>query len=186
MQVNTSSLNTNLIKLNKHLNDYYNVYLNFYNELKNSHEYANANKTNSFYINAENEKSMNYQFYQELIEIQKIYNYIYDNYSEIGNKIEFDLTKKALIMSTIKNIKTKINSLKRNNKSIDTTYCSQIIPILDSNEVCINNIYNIITEIETNYNKLFNKIDGIENVVRNRISNTDITIIKETDIHPYI
>ena len=98
MQVNVSNLKVNLDKLDKTINDYQLTYLNLYNEINNSKQYGNSYKFRLFYNACDKERIYTSDFYNEINELKKIYQFIYQSYNSIGKLI---ITKYTASFSSI-------------------------------------------------------------------------------------
>lgn len=186
MQVNVSSLKNELDKLNSNLDNYNDIYLNLYNELKNSHVNANSYKTTLFYDSVNNEKLLTQIFYDELVSLKKIYDYIYNNYKEIGKVIKFDLDKQSEIFNKLSQIKIKLDNLNRKNSSVQVSTCPKISNLISGN---MNNIYSIkknIITLEKEYKIIFKKIEYTERTIENTVNRFNISFAKETDIKEFI
>lgn len=186
MQVNVSSLKTNLDKLNSLADKYNLTYLNLYNELNNSKSYANSYKFRLFYNSVDKEKIATIDFYHEILALKKIYSFIFDNYSDIGQLIQFDLDKKDYLYSCFKDIKSKISVIRSKLNSINTSKFYEVSNYVKYAKGLLTAIQNNINIIEKKYRDTINKIDSIERKVSSSLNNLDISIIKESDIERFI
>lgn len=184
MQVNVSLLKDNVNKLNAEIGKYENTYLRMYNELNFSHSYANSNKFTKFYNAVNQEKNKVNIFIQDLYELKSIYDYIYSNYSKIGNRIVFNLDNAQRVFSQISAIKSKIASIRRRVYSLSSY--PEVRGITNDINYKLNIIENSIRTIENDYRRTVSKINDVERNTSNMIRRFDINIETETDIKPFI
>ena len=186
MQVNVSSLKDNIDKLAVELNNYEDTQLNYYNELSNSNSYANSNKFRKFYTNVSKEKIAVDNFYNELMELKSIYDYVYLSYKDIGNNIDFNIDNTHNFYSTIRRIRYKISDTKRKIDYINIYSYPEVSNDIYEIRRKLNNMNNIVNSIENKYNRLINRISDIERTTRNRLNRLDFSTIQESDINKFI
>ena len=185
-EVNTLILNSNLRTLDKSLDDYNLIYLNFYNEIKLSHLDANSNRFTKFYNATDEEKITTRNFYLELVKFKKIYEYIYNNYQTIGEIIKFDLDGAESALNSFEQLKSKAKSLKASNSNIQSSLCPGISGLISSNNNLLSSMVETLETLYKEYDKIFRKIDEIEKSVKSQAGGLHIQPIKETDIKEFI
>lgn len=186
MQVNVSNLKVNLDKFDKAISDYELTYLNIYNELNNSRQYANSNKFTKFYNACDKEKLSTSNFYEEILGLKRIYQFVYQSYQSIGKLIIFDLDNSDTLYREISDIKNKLNDIKRKLYNINTSRFPEVSSSVNNSLRYISNILNDINSIELTYKNTQNKIIETEKRVTSKINNLNIDVITETDIKDFI
>lgn len=186
MYINTKLLSKNLDMLNADINQYSNTFNNYYHEMKNAENYANTNVTRSFFNKTKEENTSNRTFYDELLNLKKIYTYARNQYNNLGNSINFDLPKKENISQNAQSVKASLANIKRRLYSIDTYKCPELSYYVNNAITYINNAIEDVNNFENENKNKLNFIDNTERRISDMLKDLTITKITETDITPFM
>ena len=186
MLVNVKKLRDNLDRFSTVTNEYYYNYTNLYNEINNSKSYYNSAKATNFYNACDLEKVSNDDLYNDIDSLKKVYKYICEHYSGIGNTIEFELGNSTALFNQIKEINNKINTIRRSLNEIDTSMAREIYYAILEIDNRLNSMQKNLQELERGNKNTINKINDIEKNVKNKLSKIDVGYINETDIRPFM
>ncbi len=157
---------------------------NFYNELKDTSSYWIDNQSGEYYDNLSFEKNDVNELIENLKEIMSIYNFIYQNYEKIGEKISYNSEHKDDVIASFNKIIDELSvALKKyTNLNINTTEKNNILKQR-------NNIKSIKKNMQNLQSKVINKFDEIEQIERDvnkKLANINIKNIKETELGKYL
>lgn len=182
INIDTKNLAAELAELNNLLDDYEDIYLNLYNEIS-SVSFFWQDKNEMRYldeINTEKQKSKNAIL--ELNNIKDIYNYLLTNYQEIGNNIKCNMDAKDSIISRINTYLLKLNNIIALYNSLDLSFCTSVIPMINSEKQILNNEKKNVQRIKESLQQNFNKIETIEKTINLKISKINLEIIKNKEM----
>ena len=171
-------------KLKTSISSYENKYNEYYNYLNQTSLDWYDKKSLNYFQTIEEDKKNDYNTLQELNSIYKIYEYLLNNYEDIGNDIYYDETKKDEIINLLNDIIKETSTIinKYNNIGI-FNYSERSMLYYQKN------IFMKILEkgkkIKSQIEKNIYKIEKIENKVEEDFNKITITPIKEKDIIPF-
>ena len=84
MEINVSSLQDEYDKFNEEVENFYNSFLNIYNDLNNANSYWQDYHSRLFFSSTEREKNKVNNTYNEINNLKQIYAYIIEEYKTIG------------------------------------------------------------------------------------------------------
>lgn len=186
MVVNTINLSSEIHKMNSLINEYENIFLNLYNEINNSSFFWNDNHSIAFYNNTNLEKLKVRQTITELKYVEDIYSYVYQNYSEFGRVIKFDLENFEKVYENFNLCNEQIKNVIRGHNGLDTSVCSEISGLINNNYTLLASMQEDLQLLKTSTKNALVKIENTEKEVRNKINHMDIEYIKESDIREFI
>ena len=186
MQINVSDFKAEINKLNSLLNDYENIYLNFYNEINKSSFFWNDNNSIMFYDETNIEKLKVRQTISEIKNLENLFTFIHDKYSHFGRVIRFDLENTEEIFRKFNKCNEQIKALIRSHNNLDLNSSPEIYNVINENYTILTSMQDNLQLLKTNTRNALNKIENIEKDVKRKLSNFDIEYIKESDISTYI
>lgn len=183
IEVSVAELKKNVDKLQKIIDEYENIQLNIFNQLKESTlnwQDGNSIKFNdSIYL----EKKETDLFFQSLQNKKKIYEYICNKYGEIGNRIKCSLNDKQSLFYEIDNCYNEVVDLLREFNKIDTSFYFNEQDLIFLQQQKISKVKNELKNMKISVSNFFNKIEFIENEIKEKINNLDE--IKVNDLNFY-
>lgn len=180
IEINITDLRNNILSLGSLIDQYEEIELNLFNQLKDSCiNWQDGNSIefdNKVYL----EKQETNFLLQSLNSKKEVLNYIYDKYSEIGKKIRCNLNNKTTLLHAIDNCYSQaVNIINEFNKIDKSFYYSEQHSI-QSQKNKLTDVKNKLREIKTEASKIYNKIETIEEEV-----NTKIKQLEEIKINSF-
>ena len=184
MFINSEKLSIELKKLLSLIDKYNDIYINYYNTLNESSTYWSSPLSVRFFSDTSIEKNNVEMTIANLKNLSSIYNYMVEEYSEIGKKIRYDLSYENSLNQLFNKYIEKIDStlILYRNLSLET----EDVEIINKQMEALKNNKKRIIDIKNYYNELFNKLKEIEIEVKNKLLTLDIKYIKENDIQQYL
>jgi hypothetical protein len=162
IKVDVSKLKTELEQLNSIIDEYDEIELNIFNQLKNSCNDWNDPRTPAFEEAVNKEKKESMSMLDSFKDVQNCLNYIIAQYETIGNRITVCLEKKSSIIKTYGSIESKINSIISTINSVDKSFSySQKHNIIDLGD-SFENLKNDLVDSRDRVRDLFKRIERIE------------------------
>ena len=181
LEVNVSDLKNDLETLNLLIEQYDDIRLNLFNQLKESCiNWQDANSIefdNKIYL----EKQESDLFLQSLKDKKEVFDYICDKYSEIGKSIKFNLESKDTIIHTIDNCYNKVVDLLSEFDKIDRSFSYPEQYSIQRQRKRILEIKAKLSDIKNEIFKNYKKIADIENKVSVKISKLETIKINSFD-----
>jgi len=160
--------------------------ISIFNILKDSSFFWNDKIAESFYQELEIEKIKNEKEIIKINEKINLYEYIYLNYSKIGNKIKCNLESREYITNKLNEYLKKISKIINMYEFLDTSFCleeqEKIIKELNQ----LKNLENKVDEIKKNIIKTFDVMMEIEKEIETKIIKLDTIKIKEFEMFRFI
>ena len=186
MNINVSEIYNEITNLTALLDEYEKNYINLYKNYFDSAYYWKDQNSINFFNHLEMEKPKVKNTCDELNELKNIYEYIYDSYSKIGNKIYYNQEKKSELAKNLQISLDIINDI--------IAYYNNLNLELNSKEYILvsNELYkaqDLKNEFENMYNDLVHLMDNIDNIeakTNEKISKINLEIIKESDINEFL
>lgn len=181
LEINVVNLKKYLDILNNLINEYEEIQLNLFNELKDSCINWQDENSLEFDNNIYLEKQEANYILQSLIDKKEILNFIYEKYSNLGKKIQCNLRNKNALIYSIDNCQNQINSIINEFYRIDNSfyYYERYKIYNQKNEMF--KIRNKLVEIRNSVNKTFNRIEEIEKEISEKINQLDEIRINNFD-----
>ena len=186
IKVNVRLLSESITRLDHEIDEYYDNYLNMYNEFNQSHSSARSDKLELLYDSVEEEKKNIQIFFSELEYLKKIYAYILNGYESIGKNIECDLKEQKTIFTKFEKIKQHIKKMEDLNNGIRVTNNPVVMDLIKTNKEILESINNGLLKIEEKTKEKLSKIEEIENNINKLISEFDVSIISEIDVNTFM
>lgn len=181
VEINVSDLKNEIVELNSIINDYEEVYLNLFNQLKNS--CINWQDGNSVVFDdaIQIEKRETEDVLKSFKNKKQIYDYLFTKYNEIGHKVKCNLNNKSGVIQTIESCKYQVISLINEFNYIDTSfYYPEQYSIFQQRDRIVG-VRNSLETLKNDVNQLFKKIENIENTVSGKIKKLEQIRINSFD-----
>ena len=183
MQINTKKIEENINILNTYINNYDEIELNLYNNIKNLSIDWNDAYTSSFLNEIKKEKFLIDKLISNLKKYKKIYNYLLENYKKYGSKIKINLDSETKITE-------QLDEYSNNSDKVLNKYLTQDISFCDTELIDIEYELKKLEEHKKNANELAKKIKKIykiskntEENITNMLSKIEVPVIIEKDYY---
>ena len=180
-KVDTDSLKSQLIILNHLIEEYEENYLNVYHELSTSSLSWQDNHAIRYFDRVDTEKTKIKRSLDELKAVYDIYDYVATNYSELGEKIQFNLMTKGKLFHQLNSYLEKLNGLIKICQQFDYQFsceANRISSLLERLE----KLRDKVEIVKMNLGNDFCKIEEIEKKIRFLNSKLHIEWIQESEI----
>ena len=181
MKININKLliiRDNLIEL---LNNYEQIYNNFYHEIENVKNYWHDSHANYFFSSVVEEKKENVVFFEEFKSIVDIYSYIVNKYQDIGNNIEVDLNNRDDFIVKMDNCITGIDDIINRYRNLDSRFLMEVNKSLLYEEDKYSKIRNKLLSIKESNKRCLSEVEEIERQISLKISKINIVAVKENN-----
>lgn len=186
MEINVSSLQDEYDKFNEEVENFYNSFLNIYNDLNNANSYWQDYHSRLFFSSTEREKNKVNNTYNEINNLKQIYAYIIEEYKTIGQKIKVNTNNKDQVITKFNNYQEKINELISMYSSLNLSFCpNEALKLNRQKEKLVRCKSDIITAKNQVRNTL-EKMESIEDTINLKLSKINIEELKETDIKEFM
>ena len=178
LDIDTVELKNNINNLNSLINEYEEIELNIFNQLKDSCKYWQDNVSNRFDNEMYYEKLETNLLIDTLKQKKELFNYIYNRYESIGKKIKCNLNNKDFILRTISDccnqLTNIINSFNRIDMSINYSGKSTI----QSQKQKMVSLKTSLSQIKRSTSSMYNKLENIEKDINKKIKELDTIKIR--------
>ena len=171
-------------KLSSIIDKYENNYLQYYNILNHTQDDWFDNKAKIFFETVDDDKKADINTLQEMKTINSIYNYLINNYEEIGQDIYYNPSKKEQILTLLDNIIEQTKIIIKDYNSIGIYNYSER-SLLYSQKNIFMNLLEKEKYIRNRINNTMYKIEDIEKLSKEEFSKITIEPILEKDIFPF-
>ncbi len=179
MEIDTTKLKSSISSLEALLNEYEEIKLNLFNQLKNSViNWQDGNSIqfdNAIYV----EKQEAEKFYDSLVNKKELFQTIYDKYSEFGKKISCKLGNKTALLRTIDYCINYANYAINEFNYIDTGFSYGELNSIMNQKGKIEQVKTDLTALRSQVSEIFNKIENIEVEIRGKVRELEENHIPE-------
>lgn len=182
MKIDIEKLKISVEKLNSLLNDYDSIYKSFYHEIVNLKSYWHDAHANAFFEKIREEKKVNTLFFREFKSICDLYNYIYNQYLDIGDKINFDFSNRDIFISKIDKYINNIDNIINKYNNLDTDFDLEISKYLSYEKSKYSNIKEKLLSIKEANKEAIDNISNIEKQIKLKISKIHVKSIESNSI----
>jgi heme oxygenase len=184
--IDISNLNNEIRQLSKAIDDYESTILNIHNTIKDVSFYWDDKISRRFIKSNETDKLSDRKKIEELVQIKETYQYIVGKYSELGKKIEYDLSNEQLVDKAYSNyIKLLDEALAMYNKIEISLYPEEERYIKDSKQRVVN-LKSKMEQERTLVNKAYSKIKEINTEVNNKLIALNIKPVREKYLRDFM
>lgn len=180
MQINIDKLKIDITNYNKLIEEYESIYLNYYHEMESNISYWTSPYANSFFSTIEEEKKENINFYQELLSLKEVLNYIITSYQKYGRKVNCNLNQKDSIINKINNY--NIDEIINSYNELDLNLYPNIKEKIDKHKTKLSNSKKNKEKYKQKIKQYFNSLEEIEKEIKIKLSKITIKPIKENTI----
>ena len=181
IEVDIEKLNNNIMTLSSLINEYEEIRLNLFNQLKDStlnwHDGNSINFENEIYL----EKQDSELFLGTLKSKQEFFEFVYNKYQGIAKKIKCNLNNKNSLISIIDTCYNSASDAINSFNSIDRSFSYPELSSIDNQKKVLIDIKNQLNDIKKEVYNLFDKIDNIEKEI-----NSKINALQEIKINDYL
>ena len=184
MKISVNEIKNLNNKLKLKISLYESKYLQYYNYMNQTQKDWYDHKANHFFETLEEDKKNDYDTLQELTSIYNIYEFIANNYLEIGTEIEYVPEQKDEIIELLDNIINKSNTIINIYNNLGINKYSERSKLYQQK----NNFMNILEKAKKIKNSILKtsiRIEDIEKTSEEEFSKLTIVPIQEKDITPY-
>ncbi len=181
MEIHIDKLKTTVLQLDHAIEEYEEIYMNFYHVVSSSSFFWNDERSKKFFEMMYIEKNQVKQSVDELKVLRDIYREIITNYEEIGNRIRVQLQEKN---SVVKYFDQYLEQVQRclnicQSVPLDVYPLEASLIVKEKSQLSI--LYREVEEVKEQFIILFDKIQEIENNINKKISKFQVQKILETE-----
>lgn len=181
IDVNNVDLKNAIIELDSLINEYEEIEINLFNQLKDSCINWQDGNSIQFDNKIQLEKGESKLILESLKKQKDIYNYIYNKYNEIDKKIHCNLNNKNSVLFTIDNCYNETLNILDEFSRIDRSFYYEEQYSIFREKDRIIKIKNELYEIKISTEKMYDRIEGIEKEIKNKISSLEEIRINDFD-----
>ncbi len=181
MEIHIDKLKTTVLQLNHCIEEYEEIYMNFYHVISSSSFFWNDNRSKKFYEAMYTEKNQVKTVIDELYNLKNIYDYMIAEYEKIGTRIQIQLSEKQNVIQLFEKYLEKIHRCIQILYSISLDAYPEVAPLLVEEK---NNFIRLEQQVQTLKDKLsqlFDKIEELENHINKEINKLQIQKISEIE-----
>lgn len=183
IEVNIEELNKNIMMLSSLINEYEEIKLNLFNQLKDST--LNWRDGNS--IEFENEiylEKQDSELFLETIKTKKeLFDLVYNRYQEIAKKIKCNLNNKSTLMSVLDTCYNSATEAINSFNSLDRSLSCPELGDADSQKRVIIEVRSKIGDVKRETINLLDKIDNIEKEINEKTNALEEIKINDFDYY---
>lgn len=169
ININTKNINSEIVSLNKLIEDYNTNYLNLFNNI-NQIQSSWIGETAEKYFDQINQDKMNTEkLLNQIKSEEEIYKYIYNSYKELGSSIKCNLNAKEELINKVNNCIDKSTEILNIYQSINTSKAYEERDSIIKKRENTKKVLNKYKEVKENIKKVYQKIEEIEQEVNTRI-----------------
>ena len=178
-KIKINDLNKQIVVVDRLINEYEDVLLNLFHQLKESCMNWQDGNSKLFEEKIFSEKLESNVMFNKLCDYNYIYTFIYDNYKNLGKKIEFNLNNKMSLINNYNSIIDEFVDILNEFDNIDNSfYYSEYNKIKNLKYSLMNEKYTFIN-LKNNIIQILDNIDIIEKEVSSKISKLNNIDVKE-------
>ena len=176
MEVNVNKIKSEIINLDKTIEEYENNYLSLYNELNSFSFNWKSDKSDIFFDKKQKEKISINDFIVEIKSYRDFFDYILRTYGTMGEKVFYDITsyneahtKLISFINDLKSVLEKLKQLKCKNPNSIVKVNQKIFKVSE--------YINELEMLNSRLNDIFKKIEEYEKDIKYRISKLSFMIL---------
>ena len=181
LEFDIASLKNDINKLNALIDEYEEIQLNLFNELKNSClNWQDGNSIefeNKIYL----EKVESSSIFRALTDKKEVLNFIYDKYSDLGKKIKCNLNGKNLLIHCIEDCENQINVIINEFNRVDNSFYYWEQQSITNQKNKIIKVKTELSEVKTTIIKTFSNLEEVEREVRKKMKKFEMLKITDFD-----
>ena len=169
MIINLNYMKNEIEKLNALIDEYEENSINLKNSFKSVSFFWNGNLMQKYMDDVNNELKKLDLTILNLESIKDIYNYIIEQYSFIGRKIEFDNSFKVKVFTYFDTIINDYDNILQKYNLVNYSLDSQLTTIIEKERVTLLNNKNSIINYVSDLKNIYNKLEEVEKNIKQRI-----------------
>lgn len=182
VRIDISRLKTELIKLNQLLEEIEENSLHFYNTLSSVSFFWKDHYSTLFNETINHEKIDIQNTILEMKSLKQVYEYLIEQYQEIGKKIKVDFEMKMEVLLKIEKHIDLLTEIIHSYENLDLSFCYSERSYLLKEKQALKQTKEKVQNLKIAVKEMFKKMEEIEKHVSVKLNRFDIEILKETEI----
>ena len=180
MEIHIDKLKTTVLQLNHCIEEYEEIYMNFYHVVSSSSFFWNDERSKKFFDNMYIEKNHVKRSIDELHTVKEIYGEIISNYEQIGNRMKVQLKEKNNVVSHFNQYLDQIQLCISICKKIPLATYPEVSSLISREHAQLMKIYEETEDLKDRLVQLFDRMQEFEDQINKKVS--QLQIQKMTDI----
>lgn len=181
MEIHIDKLKTTVLQLNHCIEEYEEIYMNFYHVISSSSFFWNDNRSKKFYEAMYTEKNQVKTVIDELYSLKNIYDYMIDEYEKIGTRLQIQLSEKQNVIHSFDQYIEKIHSCIQILHAISLDMYPEVAPLLTEEQSKFIKLEQQVQKLKDQLLELFNKTEELENHINKEINRLQIQKLSEIE-----
>ena len=181
MEIHIDKLKTTVLQLNHCIEEYEEIYMNFYHVISSSSFFWNDNRSKKFYEAMYTEKNQVKTVIDELYSLKNIYDYMIGEYEKIGTRLQIQLSEKQNVIHSIDQYIEKIHSCIQIFHAISLDMYPEVAPLLTEEQSKFIKLEQQVQKLKDQLLELFNKTEELENHINKEINRLQIQKLSEIE-----
>ncbi len=181
VDIDVKQLGNLVIELNKIIDDYEEVYLNIFNQLKDSCINWHDKNSIAFENQLKDEKTFSVNYLNTIKNCKSIFQYIYDEYVSIGKRIYFNMGKKDTIISIIDECIRKLDDVINDFNGVVKSFSYNGLSAINAQKDKLASCKKELQTMKLEITDLYKKINLIEDKVASKIARLEEVEMKAFD-----
>lgn len=181
MEIHIDKLKTTVLQLNHCIEEYEEIYMNFYHVISSSSFFWNDNRSKKFYEAMYTEKNQVKTVIDELYSLKNIYDYMIGEYEKIGTRLQIQLSEKQNVIHSFDQYIEKIHSCIQILHAISLDMYPEVAPLLTEEQSKFIKLEQQVQKLKDQLLELFNKTEELENHINKEINRLLIQKLSEIE-----
>lgn len=181
MEIHIDKLKTTVLQLNHCIEEYEEIYMNFYHVISSSSFFWNDNRSKKFYEAMYTEKNQVKIVIDELYSLKNIYDYMIGEYEKIGTRVQIQLSEKQNVIHSFDQYIEKIHSCIQLFQAISLDMYPDVAPMLTEEKNKFIKLEQQVQKLKDQLLELFNKTEELENHINKEINRLQIQKLSEIE-----
>ncbi len=181
MEIHIDKLKTTVLQLNHCIEEYEEIYMNFYHVISSSSFFWNDNRSKKFYEAMYTEKNQVKTVIDELYSLKSIYDYMIGEYEKIGTRLQIQLSEKQNVIHSFDQYIEKIHSCIQILHAISLDMYPEVAPLLTEEQSKFIKLEQQVQKLKDQLLELFNKTEELENHINKEINRLQIQKLSEIE-----
>lgn len=169
LKINCVNLKNDINKLNSLIDEYEEIKLNLFNQLKDACINWQDGNSQEFDSKIYLEKVETNLILQSLKDKQSLFKFVYDKYSDIGSKIVCDLKNKTSVFSMVDSCLSQIDNILYEFNLIDGSFYYYEYQSIIRQKNKVLDCRNKLNQVRNNVSSMYTRIEQIEREVNDKI-----------------
>ncbi len=181
VEVDISRLGNIVQELKSLIDDYDVIQLNIFNQLKDSFTNWQDGNSITFENKIKDEKVSSDVFLVALESNREVFQYVYDEYKKIGNKLHINLDKKNSIMSTIDECLTCLDDILSDLNGVTRSFYYRELNLINNQRDIFTACKSNIQKLKNKIKELYKKVEMIEEKVSSQVARIEMINVNNFD-----